>query len=249
MKEEVIQSHRVHVRRVVGEGTLTRERHVFCPAQHRHVDVDGCKDCPKLFALDHTHRGTLMMCRMPASPSAREHALTGSGESRAAQVPSSAVMSAQVTCVRPDASLQVVLALLIECGHGVVPVVDVAGNPVGIVSKTDVVRTLEEHVRDDGAPLLVRTDEGISYELGPGFQSDALGAISVGDIMSPLVFAIHRDASLARAASVMAYEGIHGLPVLDDDGRVVGMLSALDVMRWIATDAGYALPDAESVSR
>jgi CBS domain-containing protein len=32
----------------------------------------------------------------------------------------------------------------------------------------------------------------------------------------------------------MAYEGVHRVPVVAADGRVVGILSSLDVVRWLA---------------
>jgi CBS domain-containing protein len=57
--------------------------------------------------------------------------------------------------------------------------------------------------------------------------------------MMPVVFAIADDTTIAAAAALMAGEGIHRLPVLDGTGAVVGILSTLDVVRWVAERAGY----------
>jgi CBS domain-containing protein len=40
----------------------------------------------------------------------------------------------------------------------------------------------------------------------------------------------------------MAFEGVHRLPVVSDGGEVVGILSALDVLRWFGRRAGYLIP-------
>jgi CBS domain-containing protein len=43
------------------------------------------------------------------------------------------------------------------------------------------------------------------------------------------------------AATVMAIEGVHRIPVTSESGEVVGILSALDVLRWLAEQDGYAI--------
>jgi CBS-domain-containing membrane protein len=53
------------------------------------------------------------------------------------------------------------------------------------------------------------------------------------------VFALPESAPIAKAAALMAFESIHRLPILDDGGAVVGLLSPLDVAGWLATRAGY----------
>jgi CBS domain-containing protein len=37
----------------------------------------------------------------------------------------------------------------------------------------------------------------------------------------------------------MTIEGVHRVPVIDHGGKVVGMISSLDVMRWVAAEDGY----------
>ena len=41
----------------------------------------------------------------------------------------------------------------------------------------------------------------------------------------------------------MAYEGVHRLPVVSDDGRVVGLVSSIDVLAWMGRHSGYVLPE------
>jgi CBS domain-containing protein len=47
---------------------------------------------------------------------------------------------------------------------------------------------------------------------------------------------IHADASLTEAAAMMDRHHIHGLPVLDHTGRLVGVLSQTDLNRARATE-------------
>jgi CBS domain-containing protein len=64
---------------------------------------------------------------------------------------------------------------------------------------------------------------------------------TVGDVMRPLAFILNESDSLSRAAALMAYEGIAQLPIVSDEGRVVGLLAAIDLARWMAREAGYVL--------
>lgn len=55
---------------------------------------------------------------------------------------------------------------------------------------------------------------------------------TAGDLMSRDVETVRADAPLREAAAKLAARGVHGLPVVDDGGRCVGVLSASDVARW-----------------
>ena len=57
--------------------------------------------------------------------------------------------------------------------------------------------------------------------------------------MMCLAFSLPETATLSRAAAVMAYEGVHQIPVVASDGKVVGIISSLDVMRWLAQHDNY----------
>jgi len=104
--------------------------------------------------------------------------------------------------------------LLVDRGFGGVPVVDAEGKPIGVVTKTDLLRAEE---RGDGAESQVHA------------------------IMTDLAIAVHEGMSIAQASALMAYEGVHRIPVVDDEQRVVGVLSALDVLHWLGQRSGYLM--------
>ena len=52
--------------------------------------------------------------------------------------------------------------------------------------------------------------------------------MKVGDVMTTDVLTIGPDAPIKEAAMLMVREGISGLPVVDDDGAVVGIITEAD---------------------
>jgi len=128
--------------------------------------------------------------------------------------PISAVMARDVVCVGPAATLADLSHLLLVHDIGGVPVVDPEGRPLGVVSKTDALRA---HAQGDSRAL-------------------------AGDIMTPVTLAMREYSSIAHAAALMAYEHVHRVVVVDPSGSVVGLVSTIDVLRWLARKDGYAIP-------
>ncbi|MBA3455662.1 MAG: CBS domain-containing protein, partial [Deltaproteobacteria bacterium] len=58
------------------------------------------------------------------------------------------------------------------------------------------------------------------------------------ELMVPIAITLGEKASVAQAASLMALEGVHHLPIVDPTGKLVGILSTMDVVRWLATNEG-----------
>jgi CBS domain-containing protein len=56
--------------------------------------------------------------------------------------------------------------------------------------------------------------------------------LTAGDLMSRELETVPADLPLRDAAARLARRGVHGVPVVDADGRCVGVLSATDVARW-----------------
>jgi CBS domain-containing protein len=52
--------------------------------------------------------------------------------------------------------------------------------------------------------------------------------MKVGDVMSDEIMTITADAPLKEAATIMVKSGVSGLPVIDDDRRVVGIITEAD---------------------
>lgn len=65
---------------------------------------------------------------------------------------------------------------------------------------------------------------------------------TVADVMATLVHGLPEEAPVAYAISLMARDAIHEVPLVDPKGRVVGMVSAIDALRWVAVSLGYVMP-------
>jgi len=214
---------KVRIRRTLdASGVTSYAGSVYCASQARQVELATCLGCERCNALVSTGIGNdaQVYCHDPESARSEvvglpvrvhpRHDLPR--ESLPAHTPISAVMSSVVACVRSDVSIDALTSLLLERGIGGVPVVDGSGAPVGVVSKTDLVRA-----------------------------GSAQG--TVADIMTDMTFSLPVSANLSQAAALMAYEGVHRVPVTCTAGKVVGIVSALDILRWMARQDGYIVAD------
>lgn len=142
-------------------------------------------------------------------------------EARLSSTPVSEVMSRRVATVKPSDPLSLAAALMLERQIASVVVVDLSGKPIGMLTKTDLVREAHEGPLD-------------TFELHAGRR--------VSDVMTENARAVLKSESLGRAAALLAAERLHHLPVLDTDGVVRGVLSTVDITRWVAETAGFAPP-------
>lgn len=133
-----------------------------------------------------------------------------------AVTPVAAIMTRGVLCIGHDVRADAAMTFLLDHALGAAPVVDDAGRAIGMLTKADVVRALRD---DDRA--------------------------RARDAMSTLVLSVAESESIEVVAAFMAFEGMHHVLVLDDDRRVIGIVSSLDVVRWLACELGYAI-DASS---
>src|SRR4051794_25985289 len=65
---------------------------------------------------------------------------------------------------------------------------------------------------------------------GPPSQEASMNA---NDIMTSPALTVPQDASLADAIRIMLARGVSGVPVVDGDGRLVGILTEGDLLRRI----------------
>ncbi|MEV6208945.1 CBS domain-containing protein [Kitasatospora sp. NPDC051914] len=136
------------------------------------------------------------------------------------------VMTRHVVRVAPETGFREIVAVLAEFDITAVPVVDSADRPVGIVSEADLLRTLA--AQDDDDPPASGTAEAWSAE-GPAGADGA--AVTAGELMSGPVVCTTPGASVVAAARLMTGHRVKRLPVVDEDGRLVGMVSRGDLLR------------------
>jgi CBS domain-containing protein len=125
--------------------------------------------------------------------------------------PIGALMSREVICVAGSLRRAEAITLFLDRGITGAPVVDDAGRPLGMLCRSDLLRAAVERPQP----------------------------VTVADIMLPLAYTLAENDALSRGAALMAAEGVQHLPVIGDFGRVVGLVSTLDITRWLARQSGY----------
>jgi CBS domain-containing protein len=124
------------------------------------------------------------------------------------------VMTIDPIVVGVDASLEDAAHLLRDNSISGLPVIDGGGALVGVISQTDLVAVMESPIG-----RLIRTNSS---------------GLRVGELMSSPAVTIPLAGSLLEAARVMVSARVHRLVAIDDDGRPVGVLSAIDFVTLFA---------------
>jgi hypothetical protein len=91
--------------------------------------------------------------------------------------------------------------------------------------------------RQAGAPVVDGEGRPVGF-VGEAELLRARPGAKVSDAMSRVALSILEDAPASRAAALLAEHGVERVAVVSSDGGVVGVLSALDVVAWLATPGG-----------
>ena len=150
-------------------------------------------------------------------------------------------MTKSVVSVSPEASLLDVLRLFVEEDIHGAPVIDEAGDLVGVVTTSDLLRAEEEeHDTLIAASDYLREILEFSAPDAPrdltDFQ-DRLAQRRVADVMTNAYASVRADAPVADVARCLRENGIHRVWV-ERDGALCGVVSALDLMPVIERECG-----------
>lgn len=167
------------------------------------------------------------------------------------------IMQQDVIAIREDATVRELVQLLDEEGISGAPVLDSAEKIRGVVSRTDVIRLA---ARAPEVPVSEAFWEGVGVDLGaqdeddpdayflapessvvmvPGsgaFEGLPLDETPVRDIMTPVAFNVEPEMLIWECARFLVKGRIHRALVVDD-GRLVGIVTAFDILRVVAGDA------------
>jgi CBS domain-containing protein len=245
-RREEPASGRVNTRRIFsGDGSESWHLIATCPLCERSLPLE------EHAAPEVARASALQQKEPPAEPSDHHRGLLRLLEaelsSPAARTPISQFMTRDVLCVRADLSVESLASLLVERNLTGAPVVAGDGRLIGTVSIAELVRDqVENGDTQEEVRLRVPTRGGGGYYLGGGFHAEVIARKTVGEIMLPISATLNETDAIARAAAVMAYESVAAIPIVDDERRVVGIITALHVTRWLAQQAGYLLPQFQT---
>ena len=155
-----------------------------------------------------------------------EIALRHAQERIASQVPVRDIMTTTIITVRKETDLHEAARLLSENRISGMPVVDNENRVVGVVSEADILtlagmkkgHTFKDILRNViGEPVPVRE-----------------GGDRVGDVMSSPALTISADENVSKAAVILDDHRIKRLPVVDNQGKLIGIISRGDIVRAIS---------------
>ena len=133
------------------------------------------------------------------------------------------LMTKEVITVGPETTLKDAAAILAERRISGVPVVDTEGAVVGVFSEGDVV------YREGGGAA--DSSQFAAWPAPPDRFEAKLDSTIVGESMSSPAVTIGARSPVTDAAKTMIGEGVNRLPVLDDEGRLVGIVTRADLVR------------------
>ena len=143
------------------------------------------------------------------------------------------LMSPNPVSIRRDATVREAVALLTDRGFGAAPVIDEAGRPVGVVSRTDILIHEREYAHHACTGDYNDWDTFPEPPWPEGFSIEVTDPTTVAEIMTPAIFTVPLTAPAGEVVKRMRELKVHHLFVIDADLALIGVISPLDVLRQL----------------
>ena len=143
------------------------------------------------------------------------------------------IMTKEVIIISPEASVEALARLLESNKIGGVPVVEADGRLVGVVTQSDLVKRSRDL---ELPPALNILDLHMFLETPSGFKRrlEKMLGDTVREVMTTEPITISPDMSVKEIAALMDRKKVHTLPVLDHQGKLVGIVGKMDLIRGLA---------------
>jgi CBS domain-containing protein len=143
------------------------------------------------------------------------------------------IMTKEVITVSPQMEITEAANLLLEKRINGVPVVNTAGELVGILCQSDLI------AQQKSIPipsLFTLLDGYISLTISKRMDKEVkkIAAIKVAEAMTAAPVTIDPETDIEKVAALMVEKNYHTLPVIDA-GKLVGILGKEDVLRTLIT--------------
>ena len=152
------------------------------------------------------------------------------------------IMTTKVVTLSPDDTIAAASIKMSSAKISGAPVVDESGKLIGILSEADILGSMKTHQRS--LHLVYPSLSSISVTFKERItEREALDAyreienVKVRDIMTTEVEIAREDEEIRGAIKKMVAKGINRLPVVDDENRVIGIVTRGDILRGIAAES------------
>lgn len=151
------------------------------------------------------------------------------------------IMTAPCAVISPDNSVKRAVELMLRRDVSGLPVVDDAGQIVGIITEGDLLRRAELGNFHEGEVKADEVDRASAYMKSWSWR--------VGDVMSRGLQVATEDTGVSELASLMASRGIKRIPIVRD-GKLIGIVSRKDLLRAICSASRqFNVRTAEGIAR
>lgn len=161
-------------------------------------------------------------------------------KARTATMSAADVMSRDLVTVSPTDKLAEALRLMVENHVTGLPVVDVQGCCLGVISATDILVYEQEHA-DEAEEANAERTRFFDQERGrweslraSSFALEHFGHVAVTEVMNANVISVPSDAALDDVARLMIDQEIHRVIVVDARQHLLGAVSAFDIVQLVA---------------
>lgn len=142
------------------------------------------------------------------------------------------VLSSDVVSIDPHETLREALSLMVENRVSALPVVDTHQHCIGIISVTDLLGITKD--LSDELNALSETGGLDHAALVDKLEHAELLTEQVQAWMSSDVVSVKINSSIQHAAKEMLRNRVHRLVVIDDERRMVGVVSTMDLLAAFA---------------
>lgn len=142
------------------------------------------------------------------------------------------IMTREVVTLTPDTEINDAARILLEKGFNGLPVVDEQGRVVGILCQSDLIA---QQKRLPIPSVFTLLDSWIPLSPLKDLQKELkrITAITVKDAMTPGPTTIRPEATMEQMATLMVDRNFHTLPVVDGEGKLVGIVGKEDVLKTL----------------
>lgn len=144
------------------------------------------------------------------------------------------LMTQPVRRLTASANVRDAAEFLLRHGISGAPVEDPHGRWVGVFSLRDLARHVQDRLvkLPTVDPKHERTLE-TREEIPPGFGFEGFEDTTVGDLMTGGLFSVFPEATLEEVVRALSTQRIHRLFVISDQGVLMGVITTMDVLRWM----------------
>ncbi|WP_174613478.1 CBS domain-containing protein [Virgibacillus ihumii] len=142
-------------------------------------------------------------------------------------------MITDVITATKDTTIKQLLRTLVENKIGGVPVIDDNNRLMGAVSDGDIIRYLQPRGRtvyDMFSLVLVNEKEDFRYKINSSINDTAENFMRKKDL-----YKVHPEDEIEKVLNIFSNHHIKKVPVVDNDSKLIGVISRGDLIRFIST--------------